>query len=296
MKKTIFTGAGVALVTPMNPDGSVNYDKLRELVDFQIENGTDAIIACGTTGEASTLTDEDHIEVIKVAVEAAKGRVPVIAGTGSNDTAYAIELTKAAYKVGANASLQVTPYYNKTSQRGLIAHFTAIANAVPEMPIILYDVPSRTGVTIKPETYLELSKIKNIVAVKEASGNMSTLAKTISLCGDSLDIYSGNDDQITAIIAMGGKGVISVLSNVAPKAAHDIASLAVDGKIEESAKLQIKYLGLINALFCDVNPIPVKDAMNIMGMNVGPLKLPLVSMDEAHTELVKTELKNAGLL
>lgn len=295
MKEIIFKGAGVALVTPMNQDGSINYEKIYELVDYQINNGTDAIVICGTTGEASTLTDEEHVEVIRHAVLAANKRVPVIAGTGSNDTAYSIFLSKEAEKVGADALLQVTPYYNRTSQEGLITHFKAIAESV-DLPIMLYNVPSRTGMDIKPETYLELSKVPNIVATKEANGNISALQKTIYLCGDDLAVYCGNDDQSTSFTALGGLGVISVLSNVAPKITHDIVQYALDGDIKTSLKLQMKYMDLINSLFCEVNPIPVKDAMNMMGFDVGPLRLPLISMNKPQTERVRKSLEAVGLL
>ena len=295
MKNTIFTGAGVAIVTPMNADGSINYDELGRLIDFNIENGTDAIIICGTTGESSTMTDEEHIECIRYAVEKTAGRVPVIAGTGSNHPEYAVNLSKKAEELGADALLCVTPYYNKTSQKGLIAHFTAIANAV-KIPIILYNVPSRTGCNILPETAAELAKIDNITAIKEASGNISQIAKVRQLCGDSLDIYSGNDDQIVPIMSLGGKGVISVLSNVVPKQTHDIAALCLENKWSEALDLAMEYLPLANVLFCDVNPIPVKEAMNLLGKNVGECRLPLIRMEEAKIEKLRTALKNAGLL
>ena len=295
MKNTIFTGAGVAIVTPMNADGSVNYDGLGIIIDEQVENGTDAIIICGTTGESSTLTDEEHIECIRYCVKRVNKRIPVIAGTGSNDTAYAIQLSKEAEAAGADALLVVTPYYNKTSQRGLVAHFTAIADAV-NIPMILYNVPSRTGVNIAVETYKTLSKHKNIVAAKEASGNLSAVAKIIAACGDDLDVYSGNDDQIVPIMALGGKGVISVLSNVLPKETHEMAQLCLDNNVAEAAKLQIKYLELINALFCDVNPIPVKEAMNLMGKNVGSCRLPLYGMEQEKIDKLASALKNAGLI
>lgn len=295
MKNTIFTGAGVAIVTPMNADGSVNYDGLGAIIDEQVENGTDAIIICGTTGESSTLTDEEHIECIRYCVKRVNKRIPVIAGTGSNDTAYAIQLSKEAEAAGADALLVVTPYYNKTSQRGLVAHFTAIADAV-NIPMILYNVPSRTGVNIAVETYKTLSKHKNIVAAKEASGNLSAVAKIIAACGDDLDVYSGNDDQIVPIMALGGKGVISVLSNVLPKETHEMAQLCLDNNVAEAAKLQIKYLELINALFCDVNPIPVKEAMNLMGKNVGNCRLPLYGMEQEKIDKLASALKNAGLI
>lgn len=295
MKKTVFTGAGVAIVTPMYEDGSVNYEKLREIIDYQINNKTDAIVICGTTGESSTLTHEEHTQCIKTAVDAAAGRVPVIAGTGSNDTAYGIELSKEAERLGADALLLITPYYNKTTQKGLIAHFSAIANAV-DLPIILYNVPSRTGVNIQPETLLELSKLENIVAVKEASGNLSQVAKIAALCGNNLDIYSGNDDQIVPVMSLGGKGVISVLSNIAPEETHNIAAEYLHGCVKESLALQLKYIDLIDAIFCEVNPIPIKCAMNYMGFDVGPLRLPLVEVSDTHAQLLKNELSKAGLL
>lgn len=287
MKDLIFTGAGVALVTPFNDDFSVNYDCLEKLIEMQIEGGTDSIIACGTTGEAATLTHEEHINVIKRTVEIVNHRIPVIAGTGSNDTLYAIELTNEAKNVGADATLQVTPYYNKTSQKGLIAHFEMIAKAC-DLPMIIYSVPGRTGINILPETCKALSAVSNIVAIKEATDNVSQVTNIARLCGDDLAIYSGCDDLILPIMACGGKGVISVLSNVAPKAAHDIAALYLEGKTDESRKLQLEYYDLCKALFWDVNPIPVKAAMNMMGLNVGPCRMPLVEMDdEKKTALYK---------
>ena len=289
MKMVIFKGAAVALVTPMNEDGSVNYNKLKELVDQQIEGGTDAIVACGTTGEAATLDLDEHIEVIRKTVEFAAGRVPVIAGAGSNDTAFAIKTVELAEEAGVDGLLVVTPYYNKTSQAGLIAHFTKIAEAT-SLPIILYNVPSRTGVNIKPETYKELSKIENIVATKEASGDISAVAKIAHLCGDDLMIYSGNDDQIVPIMSLGGIGVISVLSNVCPKETHDICQYALDGNFKAAAELQVKYLPLIDALFSDVNPIPVKEAFNIMGYEVGECRLPLIKMSDSAHEALKAEM------
>ncbi len=295
MKNTIFTGAGVAIVTPMNADGSINFNALGENIEYQIANGTDAIIICGTTGESSTMTDEEHVECIRYCIEKVNKRVPVIAGTGSNDTKYAIDLSKQAEALGADALLVVTPYYNKTSQRGLIAHFTAIADSV-NIPIILYNVPSRTGVNIALDTYVTLSKHKNIVAVKEASGNISAIAKIIEKCGNDLDVYSGNDDQIVPIMALGGKGVISVLSNVAPKETHEIAQYCLDNNIAKAAEMQIKYLDLANNLFIDVNPIPVKEAMNLMGMNAGECRLPLVKMEQSKIDTLKTSLKNAGFI
>ena len=295
MKKVIFKGAAVALVTPMNEDGSVNYNKLKELVDQQIEGGTDAIVACGTTGEAATLDLDEHIEVIRKTVEFAAGRVPVIAGAGSNDTAFAIKTVELAEEAGVDGLLVVTPYYNKTSQAGLIAHFTKIAEAT-SLPIILYNVPSRTGVNIKPETYKELSKIENIVATKEASGDISAVAKIAHLCGDDLMIYSGNDDQIVPIMSLGGIGVISVLSNVCPKETHDICQYALDGDFKAAAALQVKYLPLIDALFSDVNPIPVKEAFNIMGYEVGECRLPLIKMIDSAHEALKAEMAKVGLV
>lgn len=295
MKKTIFTGAGVAIVTPMNPDLSINWELLGVLIDDQIAHGTDAIVIAGTTGEASTMTDEEHVQSIRFAVERTAGRVPVVAGAGSNHTDYALWLSREAKQAGADALLHVTPYYNKTSQAGIVRHFTTLADAT-DLPVILYNVPSRTGVNIQPKTYQELCKHPNIVAVKEASGNLSQIAMIRSLCGDELDIYSGNDDQIVPILSLGGKGVISVLSNVAPRQTHDICQLYFDGKVRESADLQIKLLPLINALFCDVNPIPVKEAVRMMGWDAGMCRLPLVELDPEHKELLSREMRAAGLI
>lgn len=295
MKNTVFTGAGVAIITPMNADGSINYDEFGRVIDFQIDNGTDAIIVCGTTGESATMTDEEHVECIRYCVEHVNKRVPVIAGTGSNDTKYAVDLSVEAEKLGADALLVVTPYYNKTSQRGLIAHFTAIADSV-NIPIILYNVPSRTGVNIALDTYDVLANHKNIAAVKEASGNISAIAKIIEKCGDRLDVYSGNDDQIVPIMALGGKGVISVLSNVCPKETHDIAQLCLDNNVAEAAKLQIKYLDLCNNLFIDVNPIPVKEAMNLIGFKTGECRLPLLKMEQGKIDALTASMKNVGLI
>lgn len=295
MKKTIFTGAGVAIVTPFTDDNKVNYDELGRIIDNQIENGTDAIIICGTTGEGSTLSHEEHAATIDFAVKHTAKRIPVIAGTGSNDTEYAVKLSNEAEKSGVDGLLMVTPYYNKTSQAGLIKHYEYINNRV-STPIILYNVPSRTGMTIKPETYLELSKLNNIVATKEASGDISAVAKIAALCGDNLDIYSGNDDQITAIMSLGGKGVISVLSNVAPKVAHDIAALYLKGECEASRKLQLEYLDLCNDLFVDVNPIPVKEAMAMMGWKVGEVRMPLAPMSEAARAKLAATMKRHGLI
>lgn len=290
---TIFTGAGVAIVTPMNKDGSVNYDKLGEIIDAQISGGTDAIVICGTTGESATLSGEEHMECIRYAVEKVNKRVPVIAGTGSNDTAYAVEMSADAEKVGVDALLLVTPYYNKTSQRGLIAHFTAIADAV-NIPIILYNVPSRTGCKIEISTYKELAKHKNIVATKEACGDISFTAEIAA--ETDLAIYSGNDSEIVPIMSLGGKGVISVASNIIPKEIHDLTQYALKGDYKTAAEMQLKYLSLIKALFCDVNPIPVKEAMNLMGMEVGECRLPLLKPEESKTELIKSELKKFGLV
>lgn len=295
MKKTVFTGAGVAIVTPMNPDFSVNWEMLGAFIDFQIENGTDSIVIAGTTGEASTLSDEEHVEAIRFTVERAAGRVPVVAGVGSNDTAYALWLTKEAKQAGADALLHVTPYYNKTSQTGLVRHFTTMADAT-DLPIILYNVPGRTGLDIKPKTYLELSKHPNIVGVKEANGNFPAIATTIALCGDELAIYSGNDDQIVPILSLGGKGVISVLSNVAPRQTHDICRLYFEGKVKESAALQISLMGLVNALFSDVNPIPVKEAVKLMGWDAGTCRLPLAELDDANKALLLREMKAAKII
>lgn len=290
---TIFTGAGVAIITPMNSDGSINYSKLGEIIEEQIAGGTDSVVICGTTGESATMTDDEHRECIRFAVEKVAKRVPVIAGTGSNDTAYAIELSKEAEKLGADALLIVTPYYNKTSQRGLIAHFTAIADAV-NVPIILYNVPSRTGVCISIDTYVELSKHRNIIGVKEASSDFGLIAKIAA--HTDLDIYSGCDDETAAMMALGAKGVISVLSNIAPKETHDLAAAALNGDFAGCRALQLKYLDVINKLFSDVNPIPVKEAMNLMGKNVGECRLPLLKMEQAKIDALSAAMKNVGLL
>lgn len=297
MKKTIFTGAGVAIVTPMNQDGSINFEKLGELIDFNIDNGTDAIIICGTTGESSTMTDEEHVECIRYAVEKTDHRVPVIAGTGSNHTEYAVNLSKKAQQLGADALLCVTPYYNKTSQKGLVIHFTAIANAV-DIPVILYNVPSRTGVNILPETVKKLSEVENIIAVKEASGNISQVAKIAALCADDIDIYSGNDDQIIPIMALGGKGVISVMSNCLPFETHEIAQLCLENKYDQAREKAFKLMDFAGTagLFSDVNPIAVKQALNIMGFEVGECRLPLVGMDEEKIEALKEVMRKIGLV
>ncbi|WP_419169533.1 4-hydroxy-tetrahydrodipicolinate synthase [Negativibacillus massiliensis] len=295
MKKTIFTGAGVAIVTPMNPDESINFDRLGQIIDNQIENGTDAIVICGTTGESATMTDQEHVDCIEYAVKRVNGRVPVVAGAGSNHTSYAVWMSKEAKRVGADALLHVTPYYNKTSQTGLIRHFNAVADAT-DLPIILYNVPSRTGVNITPATYRELAKHPNIVAAKEASGNISQIAQIAQACGDELDLYSGNDDQIVPLLSLGAKGVISVLSNIMPRETHDICRLFFEGKIAESRTLQLKLLPLINALFSDVNPIPVKEAMNMMGWECGECRLPLVSMQPQAKEHLRVLMQEQGLI
>ncbi|MDY2818988.1 MAG: 4-hydroxy-tetrahydrodipicolinate synthase [Hominisplanchenecus sp.] len=291
----IFTGAGVAIVTPMNENGDVNYEKLGEILEDQIANGTDAVVICGTTGESATLTMEEHVDVIKYAIDKVAKRIPVIAGTGSNCTATAIYLSQEAEKAGADALLLVTPYYNKATQKGLIAHYTAVAESV-KLPIILYNVPSRTGCNILPETAVELAKnVENIVAIKEASGNISQIAKLMQLADGCIDLYSGNDDQIVPLMSLGAKGVISVLSNVAPQETHDIVKLYMEGKIRESCALQLRALPLINALFSEVNPIPVKKAMNLMGMEVGPLRGPLSEMEEEHAAVLAKEMEAFGL-
>lgn len=293
-KTTIFTGAAVAIVTPFK-NNQVDYESLAALIERQIENSTDAIVICGTTGESSTLTDEEHKECIRFCVEKTAGRAPVIAGTGSNDTDYAIALSKYACEVGADALLLVTPYYNKATPKGLIKHFTAIADAT-DKPIILYNVPSRTGVNISLPVYKELAKHERIVAAKEASGNISAVAALAEACGNSLDIYSGNDDQIVPILSLGGKGVISVLSNVVPKDTHDIVALWNEGKTKESLALQLKYLDLINALFCEVNPVPVKTAMGLMGLCADEMRLPLCEMEDSNKERLATALRNHGII
>lgn len=291
----IFEGAGVAIVTPFTENKEVDFDKLKELIDFQIENGTDAIIICGTTGEASTLTHEEHLECIRVCVEHVNKRVPVIAGTGSNCTETAIYLSKEAEKYGADGLLVVTPYYNKTTQKGLIAHFTAIANAV-SIPIIMYNVPSRTGLNIQPETAVALAKnVKNIVGIKEASGNMSQVAKMMSLADGCIDLYSGNDDQICPILSFGGKGVISVMSNIIPKDTHDIVAKYLAGDVKGSTQLQLKTNEIFSALFCEVNPIPVKKAVELMGLCGGTLRSPLVEMEPQNVDRLKKAMRDYGL-
>lgn len=292
---SVFTGAGVAIITPMTETGEVNYPKLEELLEYQIANGTDSIIICGTTGEASTLTHEEHLEVIRFAIEKVAGRIPVIAGTGSNCTDTAVYLSKEAEKYGADALLLVSPYYNKATQKGLIAHFTKIADSV-KIPVILYNIQGRTGVNIAPETLAYLAHhVKNIVGVKEASGNISQVAKIAQLAGDELDIYSGNDDQIVPILSLGGKGVISVLSNIAPKETHDIVARFMEGDVAGSRELQFRALPLVEKLFCEVNPIPVKAAMNLLGWEVGPLRMPLSAMEEEHQAQLKKAMDAFGI-
>lgn len=292
----IFKGAGVALVTPMKEDLSVDYEKLEELVNFHVENGTDAIIICGTTGEAATLSHEEHLDVIKACVEYTKKRIPVVAGTGSNCTETAIYLSQKAEEYGADGLLVVSPYYNKATQDGLVKHFTAVANSV-KLPILLYNVPSRTGCNILPETIVKLVKnVDNIVGVKEASGNISQVAKLMELAEGQVDLYSGNDDQIVPVMSLGGIGVISVLSNIAPKETHDIVVKYLEGDTKGSLELQLKYLSVINALFKEVNPIPVKKALNLMGKKAGSLRMPLTDMSEANTAILEAEMKKVGLL
>ena len=292
----IFKGAGVAIVTPFTEDYQVNFDKLGELIDFQIENGTDAIIICGTTGESSTLTHEEHLDCIRFAIKKTNKRVPVIAGTGSNCTETAVYLSKEAQKAGADALLLVTPYYNKATQNGLKEHFTITANSV-EIPIVLYNVPSRTGCNILPETAVSLAKnVKNIVAIKEASGDISQIAKLAYLADGMLDIYSGNDDQIVPLPSLGGVGVISVLSNIAPKKTHDIVENYLNGNVKQSAKLQLEAIPLAKALFSEVNPIPVKTALNMMGFQVGDLRRPLTPMEEENKEKLKKVMQEYGIL
>lgn len=291
----IFKGAGVAIVTPFHPDGSVNYDKLDELIDFHCAGGTDSIIICGTTGESSTLTEEEHMECIKFTIQQAKGRIPIIAGTGSNCTRTATEMSKEAADAGADGLLLVTPYYNKATQQGLIAHYKTIASEA-KAPIILYSVASRTGVNIEPSTVATLVKeTENIVAVKEASGNIAQVARIMELTDCKVDLYSGNDDQIVPLLALGGKGVISVLSNIAPRETHDICAKFFDGDIAGSRDLQLKALPLVDQLFCEVNPIPVKKAMNLMGMEVGNLRMPLTELTEVHTETLKKAMTEFGI-
>lgn len=292
----IFTGAGVALITPMNEDGSVNYEKLRELLEFHVANKTDAIIICGTTGEASTLSDEEHLECIRFACEVINKRIPVIAGTGSNCTQSAIELSKEAEKSGVDGLLLVTPYYNKATQNGLKAHYKAIAKEV-NVPIILYNVPSRTGTRLAPQTVVDLChEVPNIVGVKDATGDISEVAELMSLAKGTVDVYSGNDDQIVPVLSLGGKGVISVLSNILPKETHDMVASYLEGDVAKSCEMQLKYFDLVKALFCEVNPIPVKKSLNLMGMEVGSLRLPLTEMEDANAKRLEEEMRKAGVI
>lgn len=292
----VFTGAGVALVTPFNQDGTINYERFADLIEFQITNGTDAIVVCGTTGEASTMTHEEHLDAIEFCVKKTAGRIPVIAGTGSNNTKTAIYLSVEAQKRGVDGLLVVSPYYNKATQRGLYEHFKAIADSVT-IPVLLYNIQGRTGVNIAPETIVKLWKdVENIVGVKEASGNISQVAKILQLSDGKMDVYSGNDDQIVPILSLGGKGVISVLSNVAPAQTHRMCQLYFDGNVQESAKEQLRAIPLCDALFCEVNPIPVKAALNMMGMEAGPLHLPLTEMEDVHKEVLRQAMTEYGIL
>ncbi len=293
MSNTIFRGAATAIATPMFEDGSINFEEFGKMLDFQVNSKADSVVVCGTTGESATMTDEEHVETIRYCIKKIGGRIPVIAGTGSNDTAYAIELSKEAQALGADALLLVTPYYNKTSQRGLIKHFTAIADSV-NLPIVLYNVPSRTGISIAAETYIELAKHPNITAVKEASGNMDLMMQVSA--NTDLDIYSGNDDEVLPCLALGGKGVISVSSNVCPKEKHDEVTLFLEGKHEEALAIQKKLLALEKALFMDVNPIPVKQALNIMGFKAGECRLPLCGMTEEMNGRLKAVMEPLGLV
>lgn len=295
MKKTIFKGAGVALVTPMNKDGSVNYETLEQLIEFQIKNGTDAIITCGTTGESATLSPEEKRNIIEFTIEKAAKRIPVIAGTGCNNTESALVSSLEAQELGADGLLIVTPYYNKTSQKGLIKHYNYIADKV-DIPIILYNVPSRTGLNIRPETCAELAEHPNICAIKEASGDISQVAQIKNLCKNNLDIYSGNDDQIVPILSLGGIGVISVFSNICPKECHLMVKEYLEGNVKIASTMQIKYLELMNALFCDVNPIPVKEALNMVGYNSGKCRMPLDTLSEIAQKNLESILKKFSLI
>ena len=292
----IFTGAGVAIVTPFKENGEINFDKLGELIDFQVDNGTDSIVIVGTTGEASTLSHEEHVECIRYAVQKTAKRIPVVAGTGSNCTETAIYLTKEAEKAGADGALVVTPYYNKATQKGLIQHFGVIAKSV-DIPLILYNIPGRTGCNILPATAAAMVKeYDNIIAMKDATGNLPQTLETLEACQGDIDIYSGEDGLITPMMSIGGKGVISVLSNVAPRDTHDMCAKYLAGDVKGSLELQMKYLPLIRALFSEVNPIPVKKALNLMGMEVGPMRMPLTEMEEAHAQVLLAELKKVGLV
>ncbi len=292
---SLFTGSGVAIVTPFNEDKSVDYNSLEKMIDYQINNGTDAIIICGTTGEASTLTDDEQVDTVKCCVDAVGGRVPVIAGSGSNDTRHGCELCRRIEKTGADGLLIVTPYYNKTTQKGLVEYYTAMAGSV-NIPVIMYSVASRTGLNIAPSTVKELEKVDNIIGIKEASGNISQVAEIVALCGDRMDIYSGNDDQVLPILSLGGKGVISVLANVAPQDTHDMVAKFLSGDVEGARKIQLKAIELIKALFIEVNPIPVKAALNMMNMNAGGYRGPLTTMVESNYAVLEKAMKNYGLI
>lgn len=292
----IFTGAGVAIITPFNEDGSINFDAFGKIIEDQIAGSTDAIIVCGTTGESSTMDDDEHVSAIKYCVEKVAGRVPVIAGTGSNCTREAVNISKRAEEVGADGLLCVTPYYNKCTQEGLYQYYKAISDAV-NIPIIMYNIPGRTGTTIQPETAVRIAKeVENVVAVKEASGNISAVAKLAALADGCIDIYSGNDDQVLPILSLGGKGVISVWSNVAPKKVHDMVYAFLDGDTQTALKLQLEAIDLIDALFCEVNPIPVKAAMNMLGYQAGVVRAPLTELSDAHKEVMKKALTDYGVL
>lgn len=296
MSNPVFTGAAVAVITPFTPDlKKIDYDKFDEIIEYQIAHKTDAVVVAGTTGEAPTLSVPEHIELVNHCVKTVNGRVPVIASCGSNDTFYCVGLANECEKAGADALLMVTPYYNKTSQSGIIEHYNYIADRV-NTPIILYHIPGRTGMTMKPETIYEISKHKNIVGIKEASGNISSIGQTAALCSDDFSLYSGNDDQIVPIMSLGGRGVISVLSHVVPEVVHDIAQFYLDGKTGEATALQLKYMDLCTALFCDVNPIPVKEAMNMMGFNVGRCRMPLGTLSEENKARLRKALENHGLI
>lgn len=291
----IFKGAGVAIATPFHEDGSVNYEEFSKLIEFQIANHTDAIIVCGTTGESATMTEEEHMNVVRYCIKVVNHRIPVIAGTGSNDTKTAVKLSKEAEEAGADAVLVVTPYYNKATQKGLIAHYTTVANAI-HIPIIMYNVPSRTGCNIQPATAAYLAKhVENIVGIKDAVGNLSQTADMMALAGDSLELYSGNDDQVLPILACGGNGVISVLSNVAPQQTHDMCQKFFDGDVAGCREMQYKALPLIHALFSEVNPIPVKTALKYIGIEAGPMRLPLTEMEEEHAKTLKKAMIDFGL-
>ncbi|ADK16497.1 MULTISPECIES: 4-hydroxy-tetrahydrodipicolinate synthase [Clostridium] len=291
---SLFKGSGVAIITPFNDNG-VDFDKLKELLEWQIKSGTDAIIICGTTGEASTMTEKERKDTIKFTVDTVNKRIPVIAGTGSNCTESAVNMSKWAESIGVDGVLVITPYYNKTTQKGLIEHFKAVSSAI-KTPIVVYNVPGRTGLNIQPKTLKELCKLDNVVAVKEASGNISQIAKMKALCGDDIDLYSGNDDQTVPIMSLGGLGVISVLANIIPKDMHDMCKLFLEGNVKEALKMQLKALTLMNTMFIETNPIPIKTAMNVLNMNVGNLRLPLCDMSKENLDVLKSELKNYGLL